>query len=448
MKIGVSKSLVFLSLAVIVVTANAQDPNLESRIDAYLKPLIEGNNFSGSIMVESNGQILVDKGYGQANISFGIPNSSKTKFQIASLSKTFTAASVLMLEERGSLDISHSISKYIPELSNFEKVTIHHLLNHHSGIPDINRQSIYKELERNPQTPSTLIEVIKDFELSYEPGEKYSYSNSNYNILAALIEVVSEQDYGTFLYENIFQPLGMMNSGHHANAGELIGNLATGYVPAGGYTSVEIAPYLDWSVKTGNGSLYSTTVDLLKWINELMGGRVLSKASVDKMLSNKYGWFVQEKLGEEAIYINGNSPGFSAYLAHFPEKNLVIIVLGNNHIPLATSIGDGIAGMIIGHETERFESLNPIDISNDRIRSIVGTYKFPYYTFELLEKNRMIIYEGGYPNYQIPLIPLGEDRFFNRFFWTSLIMERDSNGMVTHACWEYNPNMKGERIIK
>ncbi|NIV12098.1 MAG: serine hydrolase [Aliifodinibius sp.] len=426
----------------------AQDNDLESRIDQYLSPLIEGKNFSGSILIHQKNEIVLSKGYGLANIPFEIKNSPQTKFHIASLSKSFTAAAILLLDEKGSIQVGDFVIKYIPELSNFENVTIHHLLSHTSGIPDINRQRRYRNLLKKNQTASALIDVIKEYEPIFEPGAKYSYSNSNYNILARIIEVTSDQDYGTFLRKYIFDPLGLTNTAHHQHMGQLIKHSADGYVPAGGYTSVEHAPYIDWSVKTGNGSLYSTTEDLLKWMTALMGGKVLSESSLNKMLEEKYGWFVRKKMGEEVIYYNGNSPGFNSYLGHFPKRDITIIVLGNNDIPLATTIGEGLAALRLNKEVQEFEDLNPINVDQEFTRSIEGTYKFPWYSFDIIAGNNMLVYKGGYPYYEVSMIPLTKKKLFNRFFWTNLVVERGENGQATHVYWEGNPQQKGTRINK
>ncbi len=425
---------------------NAQSKSLEPKIDEYLMPLLQGNNYSGSILIYKNQQTIFSKGYGLANRTFGIPNAPLTKFHIASLSKSFTAAAVLILEEKGLIQLDHSITKYLPELSSFKKISIHHLLNHHSGIPDINRTSGFNDLQMKHQTARSLVDVIKEMELFLEPGEKYSYSNSNYNILARLIEVVSGLEYGVFLKKNIFDPIGLKHTGHHRHMGQLIENLATGYVPAGGYTSIENTPYIDWSVKTGNGSLYSTTEDLLKWVTALMNGKVLPKQRVEKMIDEGYGWFVSEKAGEKAIYYNGNSPGVSSFIGYFPEKNTTIIVLGNNHIGLATTIGEGLAALIFEKELEPFKARTSIKINQGYIDSTVGVFKFPNYTFEIASRNGFLVGTGGYPFYDVSIIPISQDVLFNRFFWTNLVIERDQNGLAKQIYWEYNPRMKGVRV--
>lgn len=438
-----------LFFLLVAVMSFAQVNELESRMDTYLEPLLKSNNFSGFILIAEKGEIIVSKGYGYSDIELKKENSANTKFQIASLSKTFTATAVLLLLERGELKLSDPIVTYVPELENYKDVTIHHLLNHTSGIPDINRQEIYKKIHRSPQTTTSLIDIIKEFEPSFKPGEKaYAYSNSNYNILARIIEISSNTDYGDFLQRNFFEKLEMINSGHRGEMDQAIKNLAKGYVPSGGYTSVENAPYLDWSVKTGNGSLYSTSEDLLRWVKALMSGQVLSPTTLQLMKDNRYGWFVGEKLDEEVIYMNGSSPGYNGYFGYFPSLELTIVVLGNHDIALSTTIGNGLFFILNDQNPDPFPSLEPYPVSKKFISSIEGEYKFPYYTIEIIRGKKQISYRGGYPYYDVSMIPIEKNKLFNRFFWTFLILERDEDEKVISIHWEGNPNQKGTRVTK
>ncbi len=438
-----------LYLLLVAVMSFAQVNEFGTKMDTFLKPLLQGNNFSGFILIADKGEIIVSKGYGYSDIEFEKENSADTKFQIASLSKTFTAAAILLLMERGKLKLSDPIVAYVPELDKYKGVTIHHLLNHTSGIPDINRQEIYKKIRASTNTAESLVDVIKEFEPSFKPGEKaYSYSNSNYNVLARIIEVSSSKSYGDFLQQNIFNKLEMVNSGHREVSKRSPENMAEGYVPSGGYEEVMKAPYLDWTVKTGNGSLCATPNDLLKWVDALMAGQILKSNTLQFMKDNKYGWFVGEKLGEEAMYMNGSSPGYNGYFGYFPAQELTIIVLGNYDIALATTIGNGLLAMWKGVEFEKFPSLQPHSVEQSFIDQIQGEYKFHYYTVEILVRNGQIGYRSGYPYYDVSMIPIGKNKLFNRFFWTNLVLERDEDENVISIYWEGNPNQRGTRVTK
>src|SRR5262245_5519893 len=172
-------------------TPTGKSPGLEAKVDTYVKPFLQIKGFSGAILIASKGQVLLRKGYGMANWELDAPNTPQTKFHIASISKTFTAAAIIILEERGQLNLSDPLSKYIPDYPDGNKITIHHLLIHTSGIPNVNNFLDYNAKSKFPQTPASIVEMFKNKPLTMKPGDHYSYSNSNYNVLAFIIEKVS-----------------------------------------------------------------------------------------------------------------------------------------------------------------------------------------------------------------------------------------------------------------
>ena len=256
--------------------------------------------------------MLLSKGYGMANFELNVPNTPQTKFHLGSVSKTFTAAAIMILQERGKLNVHDPLSKYIPDYPNGDRITLHHLLTNTSGIPNVNNFPEYATQSKFPHTPSDLIPMFKQKPLDFEPGTRgYTESNSNYNLLAYIIEKLSGQTYGEFLKQNIFGPLGLRDTNHDGDASVLIANKASGYVPVGA-TSVENAPYLDWSIKTGNGSIYSTVEDLLSWDRALYAEKILKKSSLQQMFTEQYGWFYGKRLNRTVVRMNGRSPGFNS----------------------------------------------------------------------------------------------------------------------------------------
>ncbi len=232
-----------LFFPVVVLAAEPSAADIAAKVDAYVQPFVESNNFSGVILIAQGGKVQVRKAYGLANYELGVPNTPETKFQIASVSKPFTAIAVLLLEERGKLSAQDPVSRYVPDYPNGDKITIHHLLTHTSGIPNVNSMPEYDQRSRFPATPAQLVEIFKNKPADFAPGARYSYSNSNYNLLALILEKVSGQSYGEFVRASILQPLGMKDTGH-PRAGELLAQRASGYQPAG-MKGVESAPYLD-----------------------------------------------------------------------------------------------------------------------------------------------------------------------------------------------------------
>ena len=248
-------------------TCAAQEalPRMEQIIQSYNKV------FMGAVLVAEDGKVLLSKGYGSANLEWSIPDSPSTKFRLGSITKQFTAASILLLEERGKLNIDDPVKKYMPDApSAWDKITIYNLLTHTSGIPSFTSFPDYESTEATSTTPKELVARFRDKPLNFQPGEKWEYSNSGYVLLGYLLEKVSGQSYKDFLQENIFKPLGMNDSGYDSNTA-IIMHRASGYVLSP--TGPENAGYVDMSIPFSAGALYSTTEDLLRWEQGLFGGK-------------------------------------------------------------------------------------------------------------------------------------------------------------------------------
>jgi CubicO group peptidase (beta-lactamase class C family) len=251
---------------------------LRDRMDAYVRRYADADFFSGVVRVTKGDRIIYENAFGYADRALQVPNSLQTRFQIASLSKPMTAAAILVLGEEGKLSLEDKLSKFVPDFPNGDKITVEELLTHYSGLGDASAQPDYNEWSRFPQTTAALVERAKKIPRQSEPGTTYFYSNSNYHILAFLIEKVSGQNYGDFLEQKIFKPAGMTNTAHRARDETIVSNLANGYSPAGA-SGFERAPYLDWTSKTGNGSIYATAdgrsapvpSSVTKWISAKAG---------------------------------------------------------------------------------------------------------------------------------------------------------------------------------
>jgi CubicO group peptidase (beta-lactamase class C family) len=171
---------------------------------------------------------------------------------------------ILQLEEQGRLSVSDSVARFVPDFLNGDRIKLEHLLTHTSGIPNVNDLPDYDTFARSPHTVEQLVAKFSSLPLDFQPGSDYHYSNSNYNLLALILEKVSGENYGDYVRKHILDQAGMQNTGHDGEALRLISIVASGYEPAG-INSYEKAPYLDWSNKTGNGSLYSTVDDLYRF---------------------------------------------------------------------------------------------------------------------------------------------------------------------------------------
>lgn len=360
--------------------SSAGDPTpLAARVDAHVERYLDTGNFSGAILAARGEEVLVAEAYGMASLELAVPNRLDTVFHLASTSKPFTTAAILLLQEDGRLAVTDPLGRFVPDFPRGDRITLHHLMINSTGIPNINAQPVYEELARRPQTPASLLEVIRGLPAEFEPGERYGYSNSNYNLLALVIERASGLSYGDFLEQRIFAPLGMEHSGHHADIAAVIRGRAEGYSPVG-LAALERAPPLDWSVKTGNGSLYSTADDLLRFARAVRERTLLSEASVEEMhrahiASAGYGWFVLPRHGRPQVHINGRSPGFGSYLGIYPEDDLVVIVLGNIYNSFPDAIGEAVAGLVFGEPVEP-PPFRRIALPAEETAKIVGRYRF------------------------------------------------------------------------
>ncbi|OLD28004.1 MAG: serine hydrolase [Acidobacteria bacterium 13_1_40CM_3_55_6] len=317
--------------------AFAQDK--AGKIDQMLSLFNQYGQFNGAALVADNGKVIYKKGFGLANMEWNIPNTPETKFRLGSITKQFTATLILQLVEQGKIKLDGKLIDYLPDYrkDTGAKVTIHNLLSHTSGIPSYTSlPGFFQNVSRNPFAVNDFIKTYASGDLEFEPGTKFVYSNSGYFLLGAIIEKVAGKPYEQVLKENIFDPLGMKNTGYD-HWGSIIGNRATGYsrTPRG----YETAPYLDMSIPYAAGSLYSTVEDLYLWDQALYGERVLSAKSKDLMfkpnLSNYgYGFVMTKatlapptKLAVPVVQHNGGINGFSTVIVRMlPEKRLIVLL--------------------------------------------------------------------------------------------------------------------------
>ncbi len=274
-------------------------------MDEVVRGYVNGQTFMGTVLVARGGDVILSKGYGSANLEWDIPNSPATKFRLGSITKQFTAASILLLAERGKLTLDDPIKKYMPDApAAWEKITIFNLLTHTSGIPNFTTNlPEYKSLQLTDAPVAKSIATVRDKPLDFPTGERMSYSNSGYLVLGYVIERIAGASYEKFITDNIFTPLGMKDSGYDSNIA-IIPRRAAGYAPspAGPIN----AGYIHMSIPHAAGALYSTTEDLLRWEQGLFGGKVISAASLAKMTTpfkNDYalGVTVQTASGRRVI---------------------------------------------------------------------------------------------------------------------------------------------------
>lgn len=301
-------------------------------MDRIVQASAESGAFSGAVLVARDGEILLDKGYGLANREWLIPNDGDTEFRLGSITKQFTAVAIMILNERGLVDLDAPMKTWLPDApAAWDQVTVRRLLAHTAGIPNFTSFDDFQSTKALPATLDSLIARFRDRPLDFQPGEGRKYSNSGYVLLTAVIEKASGKSYADFLSETLFQPLGMRDTGYDRNAA-ILPRRASGYTPTA--DGVINAEHWDMSIPQGAGGLYSTSHDLLKWEQGLFGGRVLRRASLELLTTPvrdgyAFGVFAIEAEGNTTIAHSGGLNGFNTYMAYDPDRRTTVIVLGN-----------------------------------------------------------------------------------------------------------------------
>lgn len=334
------------------------------QIDELINTYHRIDQFHGSALVAEKGQVILKKGYGLANREFGIPNSPETKFRLGSVTKQFTAVLVLQLVEQGKLKLEAKISDYLPEYPKkvAERVTIHQLLNHASGIPSYTGfPDFFAQRSRDPFAPLELTKLFWDKDLEFEPGSRFAYNNSGYHLLGVLIEKVTGQPYEKVLQERILAPLGMKNTGydHHDT---ILPQRASGYrADLDGYVN---AAYLDMSIPYSAGALYSTVEDLYLWDQALYTDKLLAPQSKERMFqpgrgNYGYGWFIDpatipgldRKVSRVAH--GGGINGFTTLLTRLTgERHLIVLLSNTPGRSRLSQINDGVMAILYGQKPQ------------------------------------------------------------------------------------------------
>jgi CubicO group peptidase (beta-lactamase class C family) len=426
------------------------------RLSAYMEPFDKTRNFSGTVLVARGGHILFQQSYGMASYELMVPNSNQTRYHIASVSKTFTALAIQQLQEQGRLNISDPVSRYIPSFPNGDRITIDNLLIHASGIPDINGLLDYDTFALSPHTAEQLVAKFAELPLEFQPGAEQRYSNSNYNLLALVVEKVSGETYEGYLGRHIFGPLGMQNSGADGDTSRVIPSLAPGYVPSG-VADYERAPYLDWSNKTGNGSIYSTAEDLYRFDRALNTDALLKSATRQRYFvdgpGNRYGWYMTKRLGHRLMAGKGHSPGFTAELDRYIEDDVTIILLSNSYGTAAQDpIAEGMAAIVFGQQLPSPPPFRALATPPSVLASYAGDYQFgpdyfePNAKFTLTAKPGFLLMQVG--DHHAPLVPVSPTELLERIYFGHVVLNKDADGTVTGLTIRYaNHSYTARRLV-
>ena len=334
----------------------AISPELISSIDTWLKQIARDAGFSGSVLIAYKDHVLLSNGYGLADREHNIPNTAQTRFRLGSITKQFTAMAILILEAQGKLSVEDLIFNYLTDCPPvWKNITIDNLLTHTSGIPDYTRFPDYRNSMATPSSPTQTMARFEDLPLDFNPGEKWSYSNSGYIVLGYIIEQVSGQTYEDFLKQSIFIPLKLNNTGYDHNSNDL----AVGY--ADRYSDLPF-DFIDMSIPYAAGALFSTIEDLYNWDQALDTERLIPQAYLDKIFTPHvpipntegwfygYGWNIGQERGHPIILHGGSINGFVGLNARYPDDQITIIVLSNQQSTDVVLIQEILSKKIFGDD--------------------------------------------------------------------------------------------------
>ena len=426
------------ALAVSYSSAQGAGPSateIRTKVDEYMKAAVTVNGFGGSILVAQNGQPVVSKGYGMANIELAVPNTPQTVFRLGSVTKQFTAMAIMMLQERGKLRVSDPVCQYLTDCpAAWQPLTIRHLLTHTAGIPNYTNFPDFARTAVLPTSSADMVGMLRDKPLEFAPGEKFAYSNSGYYVLGIIIERASGKTYADFLQANIFTPLAMSNTGYD-NPSTIIRNRAAGYARQAGETVN--AAYMDMTIPFAAGALYSTTDDLLRWDQALYKDTLVSQKSLDEIFTPDkggygYGWSIGKRFDRQVIAHGGGIYGFATEIARFPADRATVIVLSNVEGAAAGKIANDLAAVVFGAPYEIPRERKAITVDAKVLDQYVGQYRIASPPIDIVvtrDNERLLAQIAG--RLKLALAAESETTFFSRDVTAQVTFLKDAAGQVT-----------------
>lgn len=426
----------------------AQEDAVSQKLDVYLSAANKVNKFNGNALVAERGKILLQKSYGKKNFISGVNNDANTVFQIGSVTKQFTAAVVMKLQEEGKLSVHDTLSKYFPSVEYAKKITLENLLTHTSGlydyVADIDDED--SAIACHPIDKQLVLDLIFKHDLYFEPGTEYRYCNSGYYLLGLIIEKVSGKSYEQNVRDIIFTPL-QMNHSFFDFRNSADTNIATGYQEiTNTYQNEATAWRWDSTVSFAAGAIYSTTTDMYKWVQAIAQKKILTAASWKAMLTphlNNYGYGINvDTIFRKSAYTHGGGiPGFISYLCYFPADDVTIILLCNQGwFGDALNVTNADLGGIVFHKNiQPMHDVAGKQLSSDSLKKYVGTYEFDkkHHAYITLEDGQLQMEapEGGLP--KSPLFAEDDSNFYLKIINARIEFVRDASGNITTLIAHY-----------
>ena len=441
-----SMRMIASSVLLLGMTAVAWTQDIGSQADAYLTAWANQGRFSGVVLIAKGDKILLRKGYGKANHELNVANTPESVFRIGSITKSFTALSILQLEEKGKLKVSDPVVKYVPELpAAWSEITIHQLLCHKSGIPEFTNAKAYSDLSDSRHIENALKEY-SDKPLLTKPGEVLRYSNAGYILLGRIIENVTGESYEEYLSANIFKPAGMTHTAYDL-AAEVVRDRASGYRFDG--ETVINAPFGDPAYGGAAGALRSTVDDMYRFDRALKTGKLFSKALTTKAWTPYghfvapppvpieaeygYGWMMGEDFGHKYVGHGGWVNGFVSNFNRYPDDDAVIIVLSNFETITYVQIGKDLSAILFGEKYRMPVARKIVHPSEETLARYVGDYQLGPTILQITMRNgRLYAFVKGQPS-PYGLIATSDTEFYLNDAPTDVRFVADADGAVNNV---------------
>ena len=434
-----------LALTLFTLPARAAGPvsasdlaNLAAYADKLLSAVYPAGQPGAAVLVQKDGQAVLRKGYGMANLELGIPMTPENVFEVGSITKQFTAAAILLLQERGRLRVEDPITKYLPDYpTHGQTVTIENLLTHTSGIPSYTGLPEWYPHIREDMKPADVAALFQDKPLEFTPGERWVYDNSGFFLLGMIVEKVSGKTYEQFVEEEIFRKLGMTHS-RYGHSEEIVPLRAAGY--SKGDQGFRNTSFISMTQPYAAGALMSTVDDLAIWGRALQSEALLKKASLDRMLtahrlpsgvSTQYGYGigVLDFRGTHVLRHGGDIPGYTADVIWAPEERLFVAILSNNDAsdPRPEDLALRILARALGKPAEERKTLQ---LDARTLDEYTGGYRFDgQVTRTILREGTRLFVKRNSRRQEI--FAVAPDEFVYPDDTSTLHFRRDAQGKVT-----------------
>lgn len=429
-------------------------------IDKVLGLLHKQGKFNGTVLIAEKGNILYKNSFGYESTQANKAISSQSAFNLASVAKQFTAAAIMVLQQKGKLEYNHSLSRYLPQLKHYKQVSIRHLLNHTSGIPDY--EGMYAELyglkaeDKNADyealfkqqwkhkilTNALLIKLLRKYtpKLKFSPGSKFEYSNTNYILLASIVEKVSQTSFAQFLKKNLFEPAQMHHTYvYHKGMSVHPKNRVYGFKTVKGKPIAHDLMFMDGV--TGDGNVYSSTDDLLKWDQALYSEKIITNASKalafsppilgnGKPGSYGFGWGII-KPGQKIFHL-GQWVGFQSMFERQMDKQRCIILLDNSTSGSNFTATYGIIKAILAGRTYALpQQYTAISLSEQQLQHCVGKYQLRPQLIMAITREGSQLYAQVTNQPKVAIYPSAPHKFFLKVADMQISFIKDTKGKVT-----------------